>query len=229
METIEGYRQEKIPFQYERGFKTIRKAIAPFAKAAMFELRDLGFKSVFEQVVACILSIRTRDEVSLPVSQELFKVARTPEEILKLDIDQLDKLISKSTFHYGKANQIREIAKIAVEKYGGKIPCDEVVLRSFSGVGPKCANLVLGVACDIPKVSVDIHVHRVTNRWGILEEKTPEKTLKKLEKILPKKHWIEINELLVPFGKHVCTFLRPKCSTCPVLKMCQQVGVRNPR
>lgn len=229
METLTGYQSEKIPFYYDRGFKAIRKAIAPFAKAAMFELRDLGYKTVFEQLVSCILSIRTRDEVSLPLSQELFSVARSPEEILSLSVDQLDKLISKSTFHYGKANQIREIARVALEKYNGNIPCDEEVLRSFSGVGPKCANLVLGVACNIPKISVDVHVHRVTNRWGILYEKTPERTLKRLEQILPEKHWIEINELLVPFGKHVCTFLRPKCSTCPVLKMCQQVGVKNPR
>lgn len=229
METLAGYQQDKIPFHYGRGFKAIRKVIGPYPKAAMFELRDLGFKSVFEQVVACILSIRTRDEVSLPLAQELFSSAGTPEEILELSVDQLDKLISKSTFHYGKAIQIQEIARTAIEKYGGEIPCDEEVLRSFSGVGPKCANLVLGVACNIPKISVDIHVHRVTNRWGILQEKTPEKTLKRLEKILPQEHWIEINELLVPFGKHICTFLRPKCSTCPVLRMCKQVGVKNPR
>jgi endonuclease-3 len=97
---------------------------------------------------------------------------------------------------------------------------------SFAGVGPKCANLVLGIACDQPFISVDIHVHRVTNRWGYVKANTPEKTMVALADKLPKKHWVDINRLLVPFGKHICTGNLPKCSTCPVLEMCQQVGVK---
>jgi endonuclease-3 len=100
---------------------------------------------------------------------------------------------------------------------------------SFSGVGPKCANLALGVACDQAGISVDVHVHRVTNRWGAVQTKTPEQTMHALERILPKRYWIEINRLLVPFGKHVCTGRLPKCSSCPVLEYCRQVGVTEHR
>ncbi len=103
------------------------------------------------------------------------------------------------------------------------------MLLSFPGVGPKCANLVLGIACGEPRIGVDIHVHRVTNRWGYVAATTPEKTMAALEAKLPRKYWVEINRLLVPFGKHVCTGVRPKRSTCPVLEMCRQVGVTEHR
>ena len=116
-----------------------------------------------------------------------------------------------------------------VEEFDGALPCDEEVLLSFKGVGPKCAHLVLGIACGKAEISVDIHVHRITNRWGVVAAKSPEQTMKALEGWLPKKYWIDINRLLVPFGKHVCTGVRPKCSTCPVLEMCRQVGVTEHR
>jgi endonuclease-3 len=99
------------------------------------------------------------------------------------------------------------------------------VLTSFHGVGPKCAHLVLGIACGQPYIGVDIHVHRATNCWGYVRTATPERTMAALEEKLPQRYWVEINKLLVPFGKHVCTGVAPKCSTCPVLAMCRQVGV----
>ena len=113
--------------------------------------------------------------------------------------------------------------------FGGTLPADAQVLQSFKGVGPKCAHLALGIACGQERISVDVHVHRVTNRWGYVEARSPEQTLAALEERLPRTYWVELNRLLVPFGKHVCTGTRPKCSTCPVLEMCQQVGVKNPR
>jgi endonuclease-3 len=102
-------------------------------------------------------------------------------------------------------------------------------MQSFAGIGPKCANLTLGIACGQQRISVDIHVHRVTNRWGYVASKTPEQTMTALEQILPLAYWVELNERLVPFGKHVCTGVRPKCSTCPVLEMCQQICVAGHR
>jgi endonuclease-3 len=105
------------------------------------------------------------------------------------------------------------------------LPCDEDTLLSLPGVGSKCASLVLGVACGEPRVGVDIHVHRVVNRWGYVRATTPEKTMQALHDKLPREYWIELNGLLVPFGKHICTGRRPKCSSCPVLRMCRQVGV----
>jgi endonuclease-3 len=116
-----------------------------------------------------------------------------------------------------------------VTEYGGELPCDREVLLDLHGVGPKCANLVLGIACGEPFISVDVHVHRVCNRWGYVQTKSPEKTMAALQEKLPQSYWVEINSLLVPFGKHICTGVRPKCSTCPLLSMCQQVGVTGHR
>ncbi len=115
------------------------------------------------------------------------------------------------------------------ERFGETLPGEREVLLSFAGVGPKCANLVLGVAHGTPVISVDIHVHRVTNRWAYVQASTPEKTLAALESTLPQEHWIDINRLLVPSGKHICTGTKPRCSSCPVLDMCRQVGVTEHR
>ena len=217
---------QKKPFDIGLAMRRIRTAVLPWPKAALFELAEDGFKSTFEQLVACIISIRTYDEVTLPVSRRLFNRARTPAQISELTYEELDALINLSTFHERKASQILAIARRALDEFDGDLPCDSEVLRSFSGVGPKCANLVLGIACGEPFISVDIHVHRVTNRWGYIQASTPEKTLVALEAKLPRRYWIEINRLLVPFGKHICTGNLPHCSTCPVLDMCQQIGVK---
>jgi endonuclease-3 len=219
----------KKPFDIDMAVKLISTAVSPFPKAAMFELAEEGFDSPFEQLVACMISIRTYDEVSLPTARKLFARARTPRQMSKLTPAEIDSLINTSTFHERKAAQIHVIAKRVMDEYDGEMPCDEEVLRSFSGVGPKCAHLVLGIACQQPFISVDIHVHRVTNRWGVVATPTPEKTMAALKNTLPQKYWIEINALLVPFGKHICTGVAPRCSTCPVLEYCRQVGVTKQR
>lgn len=216
---------EKKPFDIDRALKLIEAAIEPWPKAAMFELAEAGFNSPFEQLAACIISIRTYDEMTIPTARRLFARARTPAEASRLSPEGIDSLIHTCTFHERKAGQIHEIARRIMDEYNGDLPCDGDILRSFPGVGPKCANLVLGIACDQPNISVDIHVHRVTNRWGYVKGSTPEKTMAALEAELPRRHWIDINRLLVPFGKHICTGKLPKCSTCPVLDMCRQVGV----
>lgn len=220
---------EQRPFDIDVAMERIREAVKPYPKAAMFELRDDGFASPFEQLIACMLSVRTRDEVSLVASRRLFAKARTPDAVAAMTPDEIDTLIPDVTFHERKAVQIRDIATRVRDEFSGNLPCEPEVMRSFSGIGPKCANLTLGVACDQRRISVDIHVHRVTNRWGYVHIRTPEQTMIALEKVLPERYWIEINERLVPFGKHVCTGVRPRCSTCPVLDMCQQVGVTSHR
>ena len=219
----------KAAFDIDLATQRIEKVVQPFAKAAMFALFDEGFTSTFEQLLACIISIRTYDEVMLPTARRLFAQARTPQAVSQLGVDEITALIRPSTFYENKARQIHAIAQRVQQEYDGMLPCDRDVLLSFPGVGPKCANLVLGLACGQPYIGVDIHVHRVTNRWGYVETSTPERTILALEAKLPRNYWLEINRLLVPFGKHVCTGSRPHCSTCPVLEMCQQVGVENPR
>jgi len=219
----------KKSFDLDKALTLIRKAVEPWPKAAMFELAEDGFNSPFEQLIACIISIRTYDEVSLPTARKLFARARTPAQISKLAVEAIDELIHACTFHERKAAQIHAIALRVLNEFEGNLPCDSETLLSFAGVGPKCANLALGIACGQPVISVDIHVHRVTNRWGYVKASAPEKTMLALEAKLPQKHWIDINRLLVPFGKHICTGTLPKCSTCPVLDMCQQVGVKTHR
>jgi endonuclease-3 len=219
----------KRRFDIERALGLIRTAVKPLPKAALFELAADGFDSTFEQLVACIISIRTRDEVTIPTARRLFSEARTAGEVAQLRAGTIDRLIGTRTFHGPKSRQIHEIARRVVAEFDGELPCDEEVLLSFRGVGPKCANLVLGIACGEPRVGVDIHVHRVTNRWGFVTAGSPEKTMALLHEKLPRSYWIELNSLLVPFGKHICTGRLPRCSTCPVLDMCQQVGVTSHR
>jgi endonuclease-3 len=161
------------------------------------------------------LNSDARDEVSLPLAIQLLERAPTPEKMAKLSVAQIDGVISASSFHEAKAAQIREIAKRTVDEFRGELPCDFDVLTSFRRVGPKYANLTMSVACGAERISVDIHVHRVTNRWGYVSARTPEDTMRALEHKLPRRYWIEINRLLVPFGKHICTGHLPKCSTCP--------------
>jgi endonuclease-3 len=207
----------------------LREAVAPYPPAALFALADAGYTSAFEQLLACIISIRTYDEVTLPAAQRLFGAARTAAAVAALTPAAIDALIAPCTFHEPKAQQIWDIARAVVRDHGGELPCDFGTLTAFHGVGPKCANLVLGIACGVPSISVDVHVHRVTNRWGYVRTRTPEQTMAALMELLPQAYWIEINRLLVPFGKHICTGARPRCSTCPLLAMCAQVGVENPR
>lgn len=216
---------EKHPFNIDLVMERIEEAVKPYPKAALFELAEDGFDSPFEQLAACIISIRTRDETTLPASRRLFERARTPAELLALSVSEIDECIHDSTFHDRKAEQLHTAATQIAEEFGGDLPCDRDVLLSFHGVGPKCANLVLAVACGEPHISVDVHVDRVTNRWGYVETTSAKKTMRALQEKLPRRYWIEINRLLVPFGKHICSGRLPRCSTCPVLKMCRQVGV----
>ena len=217
--------RDKRPFDIGAVLRRIRAAVRPFPRAAMFALAEEGHDSLFEQLVACVLSIRTRDEASIECARALFAAAPTPAAVAALGVSAIDRLIAASTFHGAKAARIREIARHAVARPDGALPCDETLIRSFRGVGPKCAHLALGIACGHRRISVDVHVHRVTNRWGYVSASSPERTMEALERTLPGRYWIEINALLVPFGKHICTGRLPKCSTCPVLEYCRQVGV----
>jgi endonuclease-3 len=219
----------KLPFDIHAVVRRIRKEVSRFADAAMFDLAAQGYGSPFHQLVACIISVRTRDEVSLPTAINLFKAAPDAAKMSRLSVDEIAAIIRPSSFFGTKAQNISDLARRVDREYGGELPCDFDVMTSFRGVGPKCANLTLGIACGATEISVDIHVHRVTNRWGYVSTAVPEATRLALEEKLPRKYWVEINRLLVPFGKHVCTGRLPKCSVCPVLKYCRQVGVTEHR
>jgi endonuclease-3 len=219
----------KSAFDLSTVLARIAEATRAFPKAAMFELAERGYTTLFEQLIACIISIRTLDETTIPVSLRLFAEARTPQELLLLSPEKLTELLYGSTYPDQKAYTMLGIAKVAVDRYNSQLPADYESLTALRGVGPKCANLALGVATGQAAISVDIHVHRVVNRWGYVQANQPEKTLKQLELKVPVVQWIEINRLLMPFGKHICTGTLPRCSTCPVLAWCEQVGVTEHR
>ncbi len=218
----------KEPLDIHEVFRRLREAVLPYAKAAMFDLRDRGYSSPFEQLVGSLISARTRDETTLAVCLRLFAVANTPEQMAALDESQLITLLHGASFPEPKARDIQAFSRRIIEEFGGNVPDTMEGLTSFRGVGPKIAALTLAVGFGQEAIAVDIHVHRITNRWGYVENPTPEKTAIALANILPREYWIEINERLVPFGKWVCTAARPRCSSCVLLSMCRQVGVTNP-
>ena len=220
--TVEG----KEPFIVDEAFRRLREAVGELPKAAMFELRDRGFGSPFQQLVGSLISARTRDETTLEVCQRLFAEANSPAEMMRLGEARLVWLLQGASFPEPKARCILELARRISIELGSRVPDTLEGLVAFRGVGPKIAALTLAVGFGQPAIAVDIHVHRVTNRWGYVATRTPEQTMKALAKTLPKRYWIEINERLVPFGKWICTGVAPpRCSTCLVRSMCRQVGV----
>ena len=219
----------KASFDIDIAVDRLREAVRPFPKAMLFQLYEDGHTSAFEILVACLISVRTRDETSLAMARRLFAQARTPTAIAKMDINAIDALIDKCAFHLVKSEQINTLARLIVEENAGELPCSFELMTSYPGIGPKCASLALGIACGQPRIGVDIHVHRITNRWGYVKARTPEQTMTALGAVLPERYHVEINALLVPFGKHICTPVGPKCSSCPLLDMCQQRGVESSR
>jgi endonuclease III len=219
----------KAPFDIHEVFRRLRRALVGIPKAAMFELRDRGHGTPFEQLVGSLISARTRDETTLPVCLRLFARAKTPEAMAALDQETMTGLLAGATFAEVKARDILGLSRRIVDEQGGRVPDTLAGLMAFRGVGPKVAALTLAVGFARPAIAVDIHVHRITNRWGYVATTTPEKTAEALAVKLPESYWIEINERLVPFGKTTCTAARPRCSTCPLLALCRQVGVENPR
>jgi len=161
-------RSAKRPFDIHEVIRRIRLEVKQFADAAMFDLAARGFSTAFHQLVACIISVRTLDEVSLPAALRLFDAAPTAQKVSRLSVKKIAQLIKPASFYETKALNIRELARRVDTEYGGKLPCDFEIMTSFRGVGPKCANLTLGIACGATEISVDVHVHRVTNRWGFV-------------------------------------------------------------
>jgi len=219
----------KEPFDIDEAFRRLRAAVAGLPKAAMFDLRDRGFSSPFEQLVGSLISARTRDETTMAICLRLFAVARTPRAFAAMGEAELAGLLAGASFPEPKARDLIAIARRIEAEFGGEVPESFEALTSFRGVGPKIANLTLAVGFGRPALAVDVHVHRVANRWGYVATATPEKTMAALADVLPRGYWIEINERLVPFGKAVCTGVSPRCSTCPLLSMCRQVGVTSHR
>lgn len=203
----------------------VREATTELPKAILFELRDLGHKSLFEQVCGCVIAARTPDEISLPAALQLFKIATTAREVAELSEKKIYKMIRAVSFGKEKAKALKEIAQISIEQFDGELPANYSALIELPGLGPCAVDLVLSTSGNVPALEIDAHTHRVTNRWGYLHTESSEKSLQELGRKLPKKHWTELSELLVPFGKHICRGQRPKCSICPVAQFCERRGL----
>lgn len=185
--------------------------------------------SPFQILIATVLSLRTQDSTTIHAARRLFALAADPQAMLALDEATIAKAIYPVGFYRQKAGQIREICRILLERYGGEVPRDLDALLELPGVGRKTANLVVSLGYGLPGICVDTHVHRITNRWGYVETRTPEETEMALRAKLPRPYWIEINRLLVQFGQGICRPISPWCSTCPVARWCRRVGVTSAR
>ncbi len=186
-------------------------------------------RSPYRVLISTLLSLRTKDETTLKASKRLFEKADTPEKMLTLSKEEIEKLIYPVGFYHRKAEQILKISKILIEKYNGKVPDSLDELLKLPGVGRKTANLVLNEGFGKSGICVDTHVHRISNRLGLVKTKNPTETEFALQKVLPKKHWIIFNTLLVTLGQNICTPISPKCSTCPLNSICPKVGVKKHR
>ena len=183
------------------------------------------WKSPFLVLISCILSLRTKDETTLPASERLFALADKPETLLKVPLQKIEKAIYPVGFYKTKARTIHGICHDILEKFSGMVPDEIDVLLTMKGVGRKTANLVLTEGFGKPAMCVDTHVHRISNRLGYVRTKNPDETERALREKLPLKYWMEYNSLLVTWGQNVCKPVSPLCSTCPVRDVCRKQGV----
>jgi endonuclease-3 len=172
-----------------------------------------------------VISLRTKDEVTHETSKRLYALADTPAELAALDEEVIAGAIYPAGFYNTKAGQLRRIAETIINDHHGSVPADEEALLGLPGVGRKTANLVLGLGFGIPAICVDTHVHRISNRLGLVETKNPDATEKALQTVLPEDLWIDINDLLVTFGQNRCHPTSPKCTGCPLDDLCPRTGV----
>jgi len=179
----------------------------------------------FKILISCLLSLRTKDSNTESVSKKLFKIADTPEKIASMPTKKLEKIIYSSGHYKKKASTLKHVSKVILKKHKGKVPNDKNKLLEIKGIGPKTANIVLCFAYGKCVIPVDVHCHRIPNRLGWLQTKTPEDTEKELMNILPQKYWKEFNAIFVLFGKTICQPVSPWCSKCPISKYCPKLDV----
>ncbi len=179
----------------------------------------------FRVLVSCLISLRTKDEVTFEASKRLYKLADSPKKMMNLDVRKIEKAIYPAGFYKTKAKRIKEISKRLVEEHKSKVPSDIDELMKFNGVGRKTANIVITFGYDKPGIAVDTHVHRISNRLGFVNTQNPHDTEFALRKKLPKKYWIVFNELIVRHGQNTCKPIGPKCFECGIKRYCKKVGV----
>lgn len=189
----------------------------------------LKMNTPYTVLISTLISLRTKDDVTLAASERLFSLADNPEKMLSLSDEEIEKAIYPAGFYKRKAQNIKEISKTLIEKYDGKVPSAQEELLALPGVGIKTANLTLNLGFNIDAICVDCHVHQIANRIGWIDTKTPEESVDALESIMPRRFWIPLNELLVAYGQNVCLSISPLCSECPICKECPKKGLKYSR
>ena len=215
---------------FDRIFSEFRQVLASLGKVLpAVSLVAVQKQDPFSVLISTVISLRTKDDVTLNASRRLLAEAPDPRAMLQMSEDRIADLIFPAGFYRRKAMQIRQISEILVSEYDGKVPSDAGLLMQLPGVGIKTANLTLNLGFGIDAICVDCHVHQISNRLGWIETKTPEESEKALQPVMPRRFWIPLNELLVSYGQEVCTSVSPKCSMCPENRSCPKEGVTRSR
>tara|TARA_B110000116_G_scaffold217208_1_gene194337 strand:+ start:110 stop:763 length:654 start_codon:yes stop_codon:yes gene_type:complete len=209
------------------GMHKTMNAVKPPRMTALRDLRDAEIHGPFSILIGTILSARTKDESTARVSKELFKKYKTAKQLGGAKIKDIEKIIKSIGFYHVKARRIIEVSKIIDSQYKGKVPDNLEKLVELPGVGRKTANCVLVYAYEKPAIPVDIHVHRISNRLGLVQTKNPEDTEFELMKIIPKKFWLDINDTFVMYGQNICKPISPMCDVCKIKNSCKYYKTKN--
>lgn len=215
--------------QIHAAIRIVKREIRQWQEPVVGVVARLSARDPFRILISCLLSLRTKDKTTGEASARLFALAHTPAGLLKLPLKKIERAIYPVGFYRTKAKSIHAICRRLLDVYDGTVPDSIDELVTLSGVGRKTANLVVTVGYKKPGICVDIHVHRISNRWGYVKTKTPEETEQALRRKLPKPYWITFNDLLVPFGQNLCQPVSPFCSRCKLIEYCDQVGVTRSR
>ena len=210
-------------FNIADGLRKLKKEVRKFRTPSVTVIAKKN--DPFAVLVSCIISLRTRDEVTELASARLFALAKLPAELLKLSNAKIEKAIYPAAFYRKKTKSLKELCQVLVKEYSGKVPDKLEELLKLKGVGRKTANLTLILGHNKPGICVDIHVHRISNRWGYVKTKSPDETEMVLREILPKRFWKGYNDLLVSFGQNLCKPVSPFCGSCPLEDQCPKIGV----
>lgn len=215
--------------EIHEAIRLVRQEVRRWQEPVLGVVAKQSNRDPFLILISCLLSLRTKDKTTREASDRLFALAHTPTSILKLPLKKIERAIYPVGFYRTKAKSIHQICHRLIDEYGGRVPDSIDELVTLPGVGRKTANLVVTVGFQKPGICVDVHVHRISNRWGYIKTKTPEESEQALRRKLPKEYWITYNDLLVPYGQNLCFPVSPLCSRCRLTELCDRVGVRTSR
>jgi len=209
-------------FPIDKIIRILKKEVKKFQNPSVSEVA-LDFKTPFHVLISCILSLRTKDNTTRAASKRLFDLANRPQDMMKLSLNRIQKAIYPVGFYRVKARNIKNICRDLLKKFKGRVPAEMDLLLGLKGVGRKTANLVLTEGFGKPGICVDTHVHRISNRLGYVKTKDPFQTEMALREKLPKRYWMQYNNILVRWGQNICKPIKPLCDSCKINKLCFKI------